>query len=88
MSRRRIEPVRFRWIDWNRDKVLAHGLTTDDVEFAWHRGMTVPRGRDSFITRGRTPSGRKIKIIWKPHEQFEALELHQTTDAVFVITAY
>lgn len=88
MGRRRIERIRFRWIEWNRDKIARHGLSTDEVEFAWHRGMTVPRGGDSFITRGRTPSGRKIKIIWKPHEQFEALEPNLTVDAVFVITAF
>jgi len=90
MTRRRIEPVRFRWIDWNRDKVLAHGLATPEVEFAWRRGLIENRKRrdGSFETLGRIPSGRLIRIIWHWNEVFDALEPGGTSKVVFVVTAY
>ena len=66
MSRPRIGPVRFRWIDWNRDKVHRHGLSTDEVEFAWRRSLENDRHQrgGSFESIGRIPSGRMIRIIW------------------------
>lgn len=29
MSKR---PIRFKWIDWNREKVTAHGVTPTEAE--------------------------------------------------------
>jgi hypothetical protein len=90
MRNRRTWPVRFRWIDWNRDKIANHGLSPEEVEFAWRRSLGQLRKRSggTFENIGRIPSGRQILIAWKWDEVLDAWALEGVSRVVFVITAY
>jgi len=90
MRRRRIGPGRFRWIDWNRDKIARHGLSTDEVEFAWRRSLGEHRSQrgGSFESIGRILSGRMIRIAWRWNEILDAWAVDGATRVVFVITAF
>jgi len=81
---------RFRWIEWNLDKIAAHGLTFEDVEHAFERhvGPHQERSDGSYETIGVTPSGRAIMIVWRYDEEFDPLEEEGTAEVVFVITAF
>jgi hypothetical protein len=74
----------FIWIDWNLAKVDLHGLSADEVEFAWtnrvdYRCWDEPEpGIESY---GRLPNGRWAKIIWRYNGFGDE-------DLIFVITAY
>jgi hypothetical protein len=82
--------VRFKWIEWNLDKITAHRLTYQDVEHAFeHRhGPHQERRDDSYETIGTTPSGRVILIVWRDDEEFDSLGETGVTEVVFVITAF
>jgi hypothetical protein len=82
--------VRFKWIEWNLDKIAAHGLGYDEVEHAHERriGPHQERSDGSYETMGRTPSGRVILIVWRFDEEFDSLAETGSTDVVFVITAF
>jgi len=90
MKRRRIEAFRFRWIDWNRDKVAQHGLSPEEVEFAWRRSLEQRRNRSrgSFESIGRIPSGRMIQIVWRWNEILDVWADEGASRVVFVITAF
>jgi len=81
---------RFRWIEWNLDKIAAHGLTFEDVEHAFehHVGPHQERSDGAYETIGVTPSGRAIVIVWRYDEEFDPLEEEGTAEVVFVITAF
>ena len=57
---------RFRWIEWNLDKIAAHRLTPEDVEHAFEHINAPHQEREdgSYETLGRTPAGRVILIVW------------------------
>ncbi len=82
--------ARFRWSEWNLDKVAAHGLTCEAVEHAYEHspGPHQERRDGSYETIGTTPSGRVILIVWRYDEEFDSLEDSGTADVVFVITAF
>ena len=82
--------ARFKWTEWNLDKIAAHRLTPDDVEYAFeHRiGPHQERRDESFETTGRTASGRVVLIVWRYDEEFDSLEEAGASDVVFVITAF
>ena len=82
--------ARFKWIEWNLDKITAHRLSHEDVEYAVeHRlGPHQERRDGSYETIGSTPSGRVVLIVWRYEEEFDSLEDTGTTDVVFVITAF
>ncbi len=81
---------RFRWFEWNLDKIAAHGLTLEDVEHAFERhvGLHQERTDGSYETIGETPSGRVIMIVWRYDEGFDPFEDEGTAEVVFVITAF
>ena len=81
---------RFKWIEWNLDKIAGHGLFSEDVEHAFDHRLEEHQEREdgSFETIGSTPSGRCILIVWRYDEEFEALEPGHVEDVVFVITAF
>jgi Domain of unknown function (DUF4258) len=77
----------FIWIDWNLQKIDNHGLSADEVEFAWRNGSIVSSGNHSIHgpyseSEGRCPSGRVIRIVWR----YDVDRDGETK--VFVITAY
>ena len=81
---------RFKWIEWNLDKIAAHQLSCQEVEHAFeHRiGPHQEREDESYETIGVTPSGRANMIIWRYDTEFEASAVDQAIEVIFVITAY
>lgn len=82
--------VRFKWVEWNVEKVAGHGLSIEEVEYAWeHRyGPHQEREDGAYETTGRCPSGRRILIVWRYDEEFDAPSEGQVAEVVFVLTAY
>jgi uncharacterized DUF497 family protein len=57
----------FRWIEWNIDKVEAHGLSPEQVEFVVNnarRPYPKPIGNEKWLVIGDTRSGRTIQAIY------------------------
>jgi hypothetical protein len=78
--------IEFLWIDWNRQKVDNHALSTDEVEFAWRHGRRDLRKKDHpngeyWESIGKCPSGRRIMIVWRYNQV-------GGENKVFVMTAY
>ncbi|HEV7221396.1 MAG TPA: hypothetical protein VGN42_01775 [Pirellulales bacterium] len=82
----------FKWIDWNLQKVDAHGLSAEDVESAFDAVFSLQQRRDgSFQMFAATPSGRRIWVIWRYDREDDEIpdvfgEAEQAQ--IFVITAY
>jgi hypothetical protein len=57
---------RFKWIEWNVQKIAAHPLSAEEVEAAFDRVYQVDERRDdSFELIAEIPSGRRIRVIWQ-----------------------
>jgi hypothetical protein len=57
---------RFKWIEWNLQKIDAHGLSPVEVEGAFDRVLALRERRDgSFEMYAATLAGRRIWIIWR-----------------------
>ena len=65
----------FKWIEWNLDKIAGHGLSFEEVEYA-------------FETIGVMPSGRTVLIVWRYDEEIDTIEDDGTIEVVFVITTF
>lgn len=82
----------FKWIEWNLQKIDAHGLSVEDVEAAFDRAFCLKERKDgSFEMFAATPSGRRIWVIWRyDREDDEIPDVFGELVAVpiFVITAY
>jgi hypothetical protein len=82
----------FTWIDWNLEKIDAHGLLASEVEAAFDRVFHLERRKDgSFQMFAVTPAGRRIWIIWRyDREDDETPDIFGDLGEVpiFVITAY
>jgi hypothetical protein len=83
---------RFKWIEWNLQKIDAHGLTPAEVEAAFDRVLSLRERRDgSFEMYAATLAGRRIWIIWRYDREDDDVPdiLDDMDDApIFVITAY
>lgn len=83
---------RFKWIDWNLQKIDAHALSADEVEAAFDRAFSIDERKDgSFQMFAETPSGRRIWVIWRfDREDDEIPDVFGDLDdpPIFVITAY
>jgi hypothetical protein len=83
---------RFKWIDWNRQKIAAHGLSPEEVEAAFDRVFGLQERPDgSFQMFASTPAGRQIWVIWRyDREDDEVPDIFGELNAtpIFVITAY
>ena len=83
---------RFKWIQWNLDKIDGHGLSATEVEAAFDRVFNLRRRRDgSFQMFAATPSGRRIWVIWRYDQgDNEIPDIFGEVGEVpiFVITAY
>ncbi len=79
---------RFKWIEWNLDKIAAHRLGREDVEYAFEHCLGVHQERDdgSYETIGPTPSGRLIFVVWRYDD--DAWQAAEGAEIVFVITAF
>ena len=83
---------RFKWIEWNLEKIDAHALSADEVEAAFDRVyQSFAADDDSYQTLAATPSGRKIWVIWRFDREDDAVPdvFGEVPDPpIFVITAY
>ena len=83
---------RFKWIEWNLEKIDVHALSADEVETAFDRVFTIEERKDgSYQMYAEIPSGRRIWVIWRyDREDDEIPNIFGELDdaAIFVITAY
>ena len=83
---------RFKWIEWNLQKIDAHALSAEDVEAAFDRVFRPDRRKDgSYQMFAETPSRRRIWFIWRYDRKDDEIpdvfgELGDVP--IFVITAY
>ena len=55
---------RFKWIEWNVQKIEAHGLSPTEVEASFDRVLSLRERRDgSFEMYAATGAGRRIWVI-------------------------
>jgi hypothetical protein len=83
---------RFKWIEWNLQKVADHALTAEEVEAAFDRVYQVTgRADGSYQMYAEVPSGRRIWVIWRyDREDDEIPDVfgEVANESIFVITAY
>ncbi len=83
---------RFKWIEWNLQKIDAHALSAMEVEAAFDRVFGLEKRADgSFQMFAETPAGRRIWVIWRYDQEDDAIpDVFGELDGVpiFVITAY
>jgi hypothetical protein len=83
---------KFKWIEWNLQKIDAHALSATEVEQAFDRIFEMwERGDGSFKMFAETASGRRIWVIWRYNREDDDLpdiftELDESL--IFVITAF
>ena len=82
----------FKWIEWNLQKIDAHGLSPDEVEAAFDRVFRLQERRDgSYQMFAATPSDRLIWVIWRYDRDADEISdvFGELGDVpIFVITAY
>ena len=82
----------FKWVEWNLQKIDAHGLSAEEVEAAFDRGFSLQERKDgSFQMYAATPSSRRIWVIRRFNRKDDEIpdvfgELGDVP--IFVITAY
>jgi len=82
----------FKWIEWNLQKLDAHGLSAEEVEASFDKVFSLhDRNDGSFQMFAQTPSGRRIWVIWRYDREADEVpdvfgELGDVP--IFVITAY
>ncbi|MEI7903681.1 MAG: hypothetical protein WCK89_25875 [bacterium] len=72
--------MEFRWIEWNRDKLAAHGVTESEAEHVVeHARSPYPRWRedDKLLVWGAAETGRLLQVVY----------LLDSDNTVFVIHA-
>lgn len=83
---------RFKWIEWNLQKIAAHGLSAEEIEASFERVYQLEERRaGSFRMFAELPSGRQIWVIWRyDREDQQILDVFGQIDEtpIFVITAY
>lgn len=83
---------RFKWIEWNLQKIAAHALSAAEVEAAFDRIVRIEDRRDgSFRMLAEVPSGRRIWVIWRFDREPDDIPdvFGEVEDPpIFVVTAY
>lgn len=83
---------RFKWIEWNLQKIDAHNLSAEEVEAAFDRVYSLQERNDgSFQMFAATPAGRRIWVIWRYDREDDRIpDIFGELDdlPIFVITAY
>ena len=71
--------MELRWIEWNIDKVVDHGVTPEEAESVVERAADpYPQHReDKFLVWGATQAGRLLQVVFLLGED----------DCVFIIHA-
>lgn len=79
-------------LEWNLQKIAAHGLSAEEVEAAFERVYQLDERKDgSYRMYAEVPSGRQIWVIWRYDQHDDQIPdvFGQFDDPpVFVITAY
>jgi hypothetical protein len=82
----------FKWIEWNLQKIAAHGLSAEEVEASFDRVYQLDERREgSFRMFAEVPSGRRIWVIWRYDREDQQVPdvFGEVEEApIFVITAY
>jgi len=82
----------FKWIEWNLEKIDAHGLSAEEVEAAFERIISLEERRDgSYRMLAEVPSGRRIWVVWRYDRDTDEIPdvFGEVEDApIFVVTAY
>jgi hypothetical protein len=83
---------RFKWIEWNLQKIAAHALSAEEVEAAFDRIVRLEERRDgSYRMLAEAPSGRRVWVIWRyDREHDEIFDVFGEVEEplIFVVTAY
>jgi hypothetical protein len=83
---------RFKGIEWNLQKIAAHGLSAEEVEAAFDRVYQLDERRDgSFRMLAEVTSGRRIWVIWRydrDDQQVPDVFGEVEESPIFVVTAY
>jgi hypothetical protein len=83
---------RFKWIEWNLNKIAAHALSQEEVEAAFDLAYDYRERRDgSFEMLAATPAGRRITVVWRydrKGDEIPDIFGEHPEPAIFVITAY
>lgn len=83
---------RFKWIEWNLQKIDDHALTPEEIEAAFDCVYQIKERKDgSFEMYAETPSGRRIWVIWRYDREEDVIaDIFGDLDEalIFVITAY
>jgi hypothetical protein len=83
---------RFKWIEWNLQKIAAHSLSAEEVEASFDRVYQIDERKDgSFQMFAEVPSGRRIWVIWRYDREDETIPDvfgESEEPPIFVITAY
>jgi len=83
---------RFKWIEWNRQKIAAHSLSVEEVEAAFDKVLLMDERDDgSFRMYAELASGKRIWVIWRfDREDDEIPDVfgEEPEPSIFVITAY
>jgi hypothetical protein len=82
----------FKWIEWNLQKIDAHGLSAEEVEASFNAIIQLEERRDgSHRMLAEVPSGRRIWVIWRYDREHDEVPdvFGEIEDApIFVVTAY
>jgi hypothetical protein len=83
---------RFTWIEWNLEKIDAHGISASEIEGAFDRVLHLEQRKDrSFQMFAATPAGRRVWVIWrcdKRDDDIPDIFGDVGESPIFVITAY
>ncbi len=83
---------RFKWIEWNLQKIADHALSAEEVEAAYNLVLRLEERQDgSFRMLAEVPSGRRVWVIWRyDRNPDEIPDIFGEVDdpPIFVITAY
>jgi hypothetical protein len=85
-----MRPIRFKWIEWNVEKLAAHRISPTEAEEVLRSDPDVAIGHSgAFVAEGQTKSGRYLEVVfvWDEPSEVDAIELPGEA-VVFVITAY
>lgn len=82
---------RFKWIEWNLQKIAVHVLSSGEVEAAFGRIIHLDQRDDgSFRLLAEAPSGRRIWVIWRydrDHDEVPDVFEEVEDPPIFVVTA-
>lgn len=83
---------RFKWVEWNLQKIADHALSAEEVEAAYNRMIRLEERQDgSFRMLAEVPSGCRVWVIWRyDREPDEIPDIFGEVEdpPIVVITAY